>query len=300
MTDMEMYRTLIEQAHEHILKAQAFIAPLVRIFDTKKHIDINPYLEEIAKAAATINNISSEEAFEIIIKGIIKAPEQLQMMIDTVVSIQFDWPMPEEGWKRFVEDVERTNERLGLDLHINPPDHFDPLDSDIKNFDYGGQCEVVGGLIADTVAHWKHLEKDKETEMETKTTFIMAYNVDTIRLIRATLRGTTEPLVPYKVDPLEFCKKAHEVKDELIRHAMELLENTITPRFNSWISVEERMPTEDALYLIHAPSLDPDKPFIKTAWFDPNIVLGWQFIPKVWSDAVTHWMLLPEPPSTKS
>ncbi len=66
---------------------------------------------------------------------------------------------------------------------------------------------------------------------------------------------------------------------------------------DGWISVEERMPTEDALYFVHAPSLDPDKPFIRTAWFDPDNDMGFENIPKVWSDAVTHWMPLPDPPS---
>jgi len=135
----------------------------------------------------------------------------------------------------------------------------------------------------------------KETEMESP--LYTMYAADTIKLVKATLEGTTTPMVPFKVDPLEFCREAHEVKDELIRHAMELLENDIPlKQGDGWISVEERMPTEDALYLVYAPSLDPDKPFIKTAWFDPDIVLGWQFIPKVWSDAVTHWMFLPWPP----
>ncbi|TET83205.1 MAG: hypothetical protein E3J37_05875 [Anaerolineales bacterium] len=75
-------------------------------------------LEEIAKAAAKTSTMNSEEAFEEIVKGIIKVPEQLQMMIDTIVAMQDEWPMPEEGWKRFVDDVERTNERLGLSLII--------------------------------------------------------------------------------------------------------------------------------------------------------------------------------------
>ena len=75
-------------------------------------------LEKIAKDAATISTISSEEAFEIIMKGIIKVPEQLQMMIDAVVAMQDEWPMPEEGWKQFVESVDNTNERLGLHLII--------------------------------------------------------------------------------------------------------------------------------------------------------------------------------------
>ena len=75
-------------------------------------------LEKIAKDAAAISTISSEEAFEEIMKGIIKVPEQLQMMLDAIVAMQDEWPMPEEGWKRFVESVDRINERLGLGLKI--------------------------------------------------------------------------------------------------------------------------------------------------------------------------------------
>ena len=75
-------------------------------------------LKKIAKDAVAISPISSEEAFETIMKGIIKVPEQLQMMIDTIVAMQDEWPMPEEGWKRFVEDVDNLNVRLGLNLII--------------------------------------------------------------------------------------------------------------------------------------------------------------------------------------
>ena len=113
------------------------------------------------------------------------------------------------------------------------------------------------------------------------------------RVIRE-LAGYIKAIEEYSGDVDKFL----EIYSNLSPDAKELLENDIPMKQgDGWISVEEQMPTEDALYLIHAPSLDPDKPFIKTAWFDPDIVLGWQFIPKVWSDAVTHWMPLPEPPS---
>ena len=61
-----------------------------------------------------------------------------------------------------------------------------------------------------------------------------------------------------------------------------------------WISIEDKLPDKDAVYLIHAPSADPDKPFIHIAWYDPDF--GWSLLPKVWIPAITHWMPLPEPP----
>jgi len=61
----------------------------------------------------------------------------------------------------------------------------------------------------------------------------------------------------------------------------------------NWTSIEERLP-DDALCLVYAPSADPDKPLINTAWYDKTY--GWSLLPKVWCDAITHWMPLPEPP----
>ena len=77
-------------------------------------------LEEIARAAAAINILSSEELFEAIAEGMNKMREQLQMLIDIIVGMQGEWPMPEEGWKQFVDDIQRTNERFGYNLRINP------------------------------------------------------------------------------------------------------------------------------------------------------------------------------------
>ncbi len=62
-----------------------------------------------------------------------------------------------------------------------------------------------------------------------------------------------------------------------------------------WISVQERLPVQDALYLIHAPSLDEKSPLIITAWYDPKKG-EWSGLVPYWRDAVTHWMALPDPP----
>jgi hypothetical protein len=73
-------------------------------------------LAEIAKAVAGHTNL--DDAFEAMIDAARKMPEQLQRMVDTIVAMQEEWPMPEEGWRNFVEGVARTNERLGINLRI--------------------------------------------------------------------------------------------------------------------------------------------------------------------------------------
>ena len=76
-------------------------------------------LNEIAKAVAEITTISSEEAIEALLDSIERIPGQLQMMIDTIVGMQAEWPMPQEGWERFVGDIQRTNKRFGYNLRID-------------------------------------------------------------------------------------------------------------------------------------------------------------------------------------
>ena len=60
-----------------------------------------------------------------------------------------------------------------------------------------------------------------------------------------------------------------------------------------WHAVADGLPAEDTAVIIYAPSMDPDKPLIVIAWYDP--ASGFSLIP-VWAEAVTHWMYLPEPP----
>ncbi len=74
-----------------------------------------------AKAMAAENNYP-DGAFEaMIIDAARKMPKQLQRMVDQIVAMQEEWPMSEESWRRFVGDVERTNERLGINLRIREP-----------------------------------------------------------------------------------------------------------------------------------------------------------------------------------
>ena len=61
----------------------------------------------------------------------------------------------------------------------------------------------------------------------------------------------------------------------------------------AWISVNDRLPDKNALYLIYAPSLDKNSPLIQCAWYDPN-GFGWSGLVEIWLKAITHWMPLPE------
>ena len=76
-------------------------------------------LVEIAKAAEKINVAS--DPFQAMIEAIRNVPEQMQMMLDSIVAIQDEFPMPEDGWEQFVKDVEYTNQKHGLNLVIRSP-----------------------------------------------------------------------------------------------------------------------------------------------------------------------------------
>lgn len=51
----------------------------------------------------------------------------------------------------------------------------------------------------------------------------IAVPVETLRAIWEELDAALEPMVPYKMDPLEFSNEAHRVKNEHIRKARGLL-----------------------------------------------------------------------------
>ena len=73
-------------------------------------------LRAIAKAAAELNTTS--DPIEIILEGIRSVPQQMQRLVDTVVAMQEEYPMPQAGWDAFVRDIEYTNEKHGLNLVI--------------------------------------------------------------------------------------------------------------------------------------------------------------------------------------
>ncbi len=77
-------------------------------------------LIEVAKAAAKIE--TDVDPLEIILEGIRKVPEQMQMMVDSIVAMQDEFPMPKEGWEQLVKDIEYTNQKHGLNLQIRKPD----------------------------------------------------------------------------------------------------------------------------------------------------------------------------------
>ncbi len=63
-----------------------------------------------------------------------------------------------------------------------------------------------------------------------------------------------------------------------------------------WHRWPDEKPPEDDLYIIYAPSMDPEKPLITVAWYDPRID-EWSLLPEVWIDAIHSWMFLPDPPT---
>jgi len=60
-----------------------------------------------------------------------------------------------------------------------------------------------------------------------------------------------------------------------------------------WISVDDHLP-DDAAVIIHAKTMDEDKPLITVAWHESEF--GWSLLPECFIPAITHWMPLPEPP----
>ena len=62
----------------------------------------------------------------------------------------------------------------------------------------------------------------------------------------------------------------------------------------AWWSIKDKAPSESGKYLIFAPSADPKKPLINTAWYTPGAERPWTMIAEPWQDAITHWQPLPE------
>jgi len=62
-----------------------------------------------------------------------------------------------------------------------------------------------------------------------------------------------------------------------------------------WHKWPDEKPPEDGAYLIYAPSADPEKPLIATAWYN-SACDGWSLLPIVWINAIRAWMFLPDPP----
>ena len=60
-----------------------------------------------------------------------------------------------------------------------------------------------------------------------------------------------------------------------------------------WISVEERLPEKDAMYLVHQPELSYDN--IRVTFFRT----GEKYYEYMWKRHYSHWMPLPEAPKMK-
>lgn len=65
-----------------------------------------------------MQDLTKEQAFEIMLAGIKDVPRQLQFLVDTIVGLQETFPMPKESWQRFVRDIEYTNKKHGLNLIV--------------------------------------------------------------------------------------------------------------------------------------------------------------------------------------
>lgn len=66
-----------------------------------------------------------------------------------------------------------------------------------------------------------------------------------------------------------------------------------------WIETKDFLPDEPGMRIVFVPTLDKDKPFIGVAWFEPEgtgNLYGWQLLPAVFCQNVTHWMPMPENP----
>ena len=48
-------------------------------------------------------------------------------------------------------------------------------------------------------------------------------DVEVLESIKKELKNALEPMVPYKIDPLEFCREAHTVKDNHIKNVLAML-----------------------------------------------------------------------------
>ena len=75
------------------------------------------------------------------------------------------------------------------------------------------------------------------------------------------------------------CKDNETIADHLIAHGVTVQE---------WISVKERLPEEEGLYLVAVVN-DQERRYSKTAWYHGH---GNWFL----HQKVTHWQYLPQPP----
>ncbi len=109
------------------------------------------------------------------------------------------------------------------------------------------------------------------------------------RRVEMDAEGSTEPVNYVGVHPLQWGKTDRPECGFVEEESQRI-------KFGTWIPVAERLPDKDALYIVCAPSADPDRPMLSIAWYDPR-GFGWSLLAGVWIEALTHWMPMPEPPS---
>jgi len=66
---------------------------------------------------------------------------------------------------------------------------------------------------------------------------------------------------------------------------------------SGWISVKDRLPSEDGKVLVHVPTADEDKPYVGVAWYDPS--RGWSLLPTAWIRSIENWMPVPSAPEER-
>jgi redox-sensitive bicupin YhaK (pirin superfamily) len=81
-----------------------------------------PRLQDLAEQATKVARdagLSGTQVMGALMENAARQREQmLQHMIDSVVEVQVDMPMPREGWERFIRDLQHTNEKYGMNLRI--------------------------------------------------------------------------------------------------------------------------------------------------------------------------------------
>lgn len=51
----------------------------------------------------------------------------------------------------------------------------------------------------------------------------VSIELEALQAVIKELKSSLEPMVAYRIDPLEFCRAAHDVKDAHVQKAMSLL-----------------------------------------------------------------------------
>ena len=74
------------------------------------------HLAETATGIAQAAGLSGVQVLGALLENAARRERErlMQQMIDSVVAVQDQMPMPKEGWGRFVRDMEHTNEKHGM------------------------------------------------------------------------------------------------------------------------------------------------------------------------------------------